>query len=52
MYPFLSVLVLNGLDARLHQYINGEMLLKVISTINTTFKENFYIGFAPKTSKC
>ena len=41
MYPFLSVLVLNGLYARLHQCINGEVLLKIIFTLNATFKENF-----------
>ena len=30
----------------------GEELPKIISTLNTTFKENFKVGFASRTTKC
>ena len=49
---FLSALVPNGLNARAHQSMNGEELRKIISTLNTTFKDNCLVGFAPKTTKC
>ena len=52
MSRFLSAFVPKGLDATAHQYINKRGAAKDISTLNTTFKKHFKVGFASRTTKC
>ena len=51
MSPFLSVLVPNALDARLHQYINEGVATKDSFYIKCNIQRKFLGWFCSKNSK-